>query len=354
VAATLRPGRAAIGRVARRAAAVIPARRATSVARPRVMSLEAFGLGDQPVAATPVNGSTHTAVVASTPWTASTVRHPAVGPRQDRQQLLAVEDVTVAFGGLTAVNQVSLGVHAGEIVGLIGPNGAGKTTLFNAIAGLNRPARGAVLLFGTDATKLAVHERAALGVARTFQAIQLLPELTVFDNLMVATHADNRTGFVSHIVLTRRAVEAEWDSRRLVRRVIQMLGLGDVAHRPVSGLPFGTLRMVEVARALVTRAPLIMLDEPASGLDNSETERLSQLLFWLQAELGVTILLIEHDVKMVTSVCDYIYVIDRGSLIAEGTTEDIKTNPRVVAAYLGKADEPAPPLVDAGRVGGSA
>ena len=307
---------------------------ATSV-RPQSLPLESFGLGvaEEPADAEPSsNGS------SNAPLVKAGARRRPVGPRASRARLLAAHGITVRFGGLTAVNDVSLAVHEGEIVGLIGPNGAGKTTLFNAIAGLNSPTTGTVAIYDVDATKLPVHARAELGVARTFQAIQLLPELTVFDNLMVATHTQNPTGFLAHIALTRKAIAAEHECRALARQVVHMLGLDDVASRPCAGLPFGTLRMVEVARALVTRSPLVMLDEPASGLDNAETDRLAELLFWLQGELGVTVLLIEHDVKLVTSVCDYVYVIDRGNLIAGGVTEEIQRNPQVIAAYLGKAD----------------
>lgn len=256
--------------------------------------------------------------------------------RRRATPVLEAQGVTVRFGGLTAVDDVSLKVCEGEITGLIGPNGAGKTTMFNAIAGLNRPAAGTVRIFGADATALPVHARARLGVARTFQAIQLFKELTVRDNLLVATHLQNPTGFLAHIAATGKALEYEDQCRLLVRRVLELADLEDVADRPVEGLPFGTLRMVEVARALVTRAPFIMLDEPASGLDNAETDRLIGALFALREQLGVTILLIEHDVRMVTTVCDYMYVVDRGKLIAEGPTERVQRDPAVIAAYLGK------------------
>jgi branched-chain amino acid transport system ATP-binding protein len=184
-----------------------------------------------------------------------------------------------------------------------------------------------------------VHVRAQMGVGRTFQLIQLFPQLTVFDNLLVATHVQNDTGVFAHIALTGRAIVAEAEARHRVHLVIGLLGLEEVADREVAGLPFGILRQVEIARALVTESPLLMLDEPASGLDNAETDELAQLLYFLRAELGVTILLIEHDVRMVTSVCDYIYVINRGELLAEGTAADIQRNPDVVAAYLGQAEE---------------
>lgn len=258
--------------------------------------------------------------------------------RKKRNPLLEAEDITVVFGGLTAANEVNLTVYEGEIVGLIGPNGAGKTTTFNAIAGLNQPTRGHVRLFGEDVTTLPVHKRAAYGVGRTFQLIQLFPQLTVFDNLLVATHLANDSGVLSGAMAGTKSLIAESLARARVREVVHILGLDDVVGRPVAGLPFGVLRMVEVGRAMVTDPKLIMLDEPASGLDNSETDKLSELLLSVR-DLGVGLLLIEHDVRMVTSVSDYMYVIDRGTPLADGTPEQIQRNPDVIAAYLGRSIE---------------
>ncbi|HEX9968619.1 MAG TPA: ATP-binding cassette domain-containing protein, partial [Acidimicrobiales bacterium] len=264
-----------------------------------------------------------------------------LGPREARAAVLEVDSLVVQFGGLRAVDGVCLEVREGEIVGLIGPNGAGKTTTFNAISGMNVPTGGTVALFGQDVTALPVHERAALGVARTFQVIQLFPQLSVFDNLLVATHLSNRSGLVDHIFVTSRGLEAEAAARARIRTVVSFLGLAEIADRRVAGLPFGVLRMVEVARALVTGAPFVMLDEPASGLDDTETDRLAELLFFVRDRLGVSILLIEHDVRMVTSVSDYIYVIDRGRPLARGVPSDVVRDPDVVAAYLGRAADDA-------------
>ena len=256
--------------------------------------------------------------------------------RKDRTPILKAEHVVVKFGGLTAVNDVSVIVREHEIVGLIGPNGAGKTTTFNAIAGLNEPTSGEIRLFGRDASKLPVHVRAQMGVGRTFQLIQLFPQLNVFENLMVATHLQNPTGVAGHVLLTDRAITAERDARKWVRQVVTLMGLEEVADRRVAGLPFGILRQIEIARALVTQAPFLMLDEPASGLDNAETDELARLLYFIRAELGVSILLIEHDVRMVTSVSDYMYVINRGAPLAEGTPAEVQRHPEVIAAYLGE------------------
>jgi ABC-type branched-subunit amino acid transport system ATPase component/ABC-type branched-subunit amino acid transport system permease subunit len=273
---------------------------------------------------------------AARDWKAMTLPLPPLpADRDDRRALIEAIGITVKFGGLTAVNDASLKVCEGEIVGLIGPNGAGKTTLFNSIAGLNEPTHGAVKLFGNDVTSWPVHRRAQLGVGRTFQAIQMFGQLSVFENLMVATDRHNPTGFFGHLSVSRRSIHAESEARQQVRRALELLDLTPVAQRTAKDLPFGVLRMVEVARALVTGARVIMLDEPASGLDNKETDRLADILRFVRS-LGVTLLLIEHDVRMVTSVSDYMYVLDRGNMLAEGPPDHVQRDERVIAAYLGE------------------
>lgn len=274
---------------------------------------------------------------------ASAVVVPQPGEdRTGRELVVAADHITVRFGGLVAVSDASLEVRRGEIVGLIGPNGAGKTTFFNAIAGLNSPAEGTVSIFGEDVTSLQVHERASRGVARTFQAIQLFPELDVFENLLVATHVHNTVGFFKQAFGADSALAAELDVRERVERVIEDLDLGVVARRQVADLPFGVLRIVELGRALVTGFPMLMLDEPASGLDSTETNRFAEILRGVRAR-GTTQLLIEHDVQFVVSLCDYIYVLNQGAIIAHGTPAEIQANEAVRVAYLGavEADEEA-------------
>lgn len=268
------------------------------------------------------------------------------GPRDSRPPLIEADGVTVQFGGLIAVNNASLQVREGEIVGLIGPNGAGKTTFFNAMAGYNSPSSGSIRLYGQDVTDLPVYRRAKVGVARTFQLIQLFRELTVYENLLVATHVHNPTGLLSHIGVSSRSLHHERQAVERVRQIIDLLDLGELADRRTADLPFGALRMVEVARALVTGFRVIMLDEPASGLDHVETDKLIDVLRFVRG-LGVTLLLIEHDVRMVTGVSDHLYVLDQGRIIASGPPEEIQRNPEVIAAYLGEPVEAESTAVEA-------
>ncbi len=236
--------------------------------------------------------------------------------------MLQVEGVAVRFGGVQALNDVSLDVADGTLVGLIGPNGAGKTTLFNVITGLERPGQGRVLLDGKDVTRLAPHRRARLGLGRTFQRIEVFSSLSVRDNVVAA--AESRRSWAGD----------EPDPQRTASALLDRVGLVELAAEPVDKLSTGHLRLVEVARALASRPSLLLLDEPGSGLDTTESEALGDLLVGLVAE-GTSILLVEHDVELVMRVCEQLFVLDFGQVIAQGTPEQVQRDPAVQAAYLG-------------------
>jgi sulfate-transporting ATPase len=296
-------------------------------------------LGDlTPARATVPSTNGHNAGAATSDWEkfAAPARPETDAPRPETVVLRAA-NITVRFGGLTAVDNASLELHEGEIVGLIGANGAGKTTMYNVISGLLLPVSGTVELLGHDVTQLAVHERSRIGMARTFQDIQLFPQLSVFENLLVATHVRNTSTLGQHVLVTPHALRAEAEMRGLARLVLEALGMKELASRRISDVPFGLLRMIEVARALVTGSQIILLDEPASGLDDRESDRLARLLLYVRQELGLSMLVVEHDVRTVVGLSDYMYVLDQGQLIGEGRPHEVQRSERVIEAYLGQA-----------------
>jgi len=242
--------------------------------------------------------------------------------------LLEVSHVTRRFGGLVAVRDVSFQVESGEIVGILGPNGAGKTTLFNVITGLQKPQSGRVLLDGDDIVAMAPHRRARLGIARTFQRLEIFGSLTVRENILVAAE------------IRRRWARDGSNPRRVAESVIDQVGLRSVARERCDTLPTGMARLVEVGRSLATQPQVLLLDEPSSGLDEQETDALGDLLLDLAGE-GIGVLLVEHDVEMVMSVCRLIHVLDFGRILAVGTPSEIQSNPEVRAAYLGTEDDGA-------------
>jgi branched-chain amino acid transport system ATP-binding protein len=238
--------------------------------------------------------------------------------------VLEVSEVCVAFGGNQVLSEVSLTVAEGGVTGLIGPNGAGKTTLFNVVSGLLAPKSGRVTIDGHDVTKSGPSRRARRGLARTYQRLELFTSLTVLDNIRVAGEIRNswsRRGRID--------VATETD------RVVELVGLGDVADREVSELPTGRARVVEVARALMTQPKILLLDEPASGQTEQETEAFGRLLRQLVDERDLAICLVEHDVGLVMGTCEHIHVLDYGQVIASGTPDQVKDDPVVVNAYLG-------------------
>jgi len=241
--------------------------------------------------------------------------------------LLEAQDVTVRFGGKAALNRTSIGAARGVITGLIGPNGAGKTTLFNVVCGLLAPQAGRVVLDGIDITSAPPHRRARLGLARTFQRLELFTSLTVRDNVRVG--GDIRNRWSSGRWFGRRA-----DSTDEAERIIELTGLGALADREVSEIPTGRARVVELARALMTRPSVLLLDEPAAGQTERETEEFGGLLRRLAAD-GLAICLVEHDMALVMDVCQTINVLDYGRTIAAGTPDRVRNAPAVIEAYLG-------------------
>jgi len=253
------------------------------------------------------------------------------------QAILEVNDLTMRFGGLLAVNGVNLSVKECQVVSLIGPNGAGKTTVFNCMTGFYRPSSGVIRLAGGRMDGLAGHEIAKRGVVRTFQNVRLFREMTAVENLLVAQHCYLNTNFISGILKTPGFRKSEREAMEYAAHWLRELDLTNIANRPAGTLAYGQQRRLEIARCMMTRPKVLMLDEPAAGLNPRETDDLKSLIAVLQKQYKITVLLIEHDMKLVMSISDYIYVMNQGVPMAQGTPDEIRNNPDVIKAYLGEA-----------------
>jgi len=264
---------------------------------------------------------------------------PAPGAPARAAPLLQVDGVTLAFGGLRALSNVGFGVQAGSITAVIGPNGAGKTSLFNTISGFYRPAEGAIRLRGQDITRVPAPQRARMGLGRSFQNIALFRGMTVLDNIKLGRHAHLKTNVFDALFYLGRARREEAELRRdIEERIIDFLEIDHIRHAPVSALPYGLQKRVEMARALAMQPEILMLDEPVAGMNREETEDMARFILDVRAEWGVTVLMVEHDMGMVMDLSDHVVVLNFGQVIAQGVPAVVQADPEVGRAYLGSGN----------------
>jgi branched-chain amino acid transport system ATP-binding protein len=251
---------------------------------------------------------------------------------------LEVLNLTIKFGGLTAVDNLNLKVGENEIVGLIGPNGAGKSTVFNMITGVYKPTEGSIKYAGKDITGFKPHDITNSGIARTFQNIRLFSNMTSVENVMVGLHGVTKTGIFESMFKLPRHNKEEKQTKEKALEILKLVGLEENAYTQAKNLPYGEQRRLEIARAIGSNPGILLLDEPAAGMNENETAELTEFIRSLKG-MGFSVLLIEHDMNLVMDICERIYVLDYGVNIAEGLPEDIQNNPRVIEAYLGRGDE---------------
>jgi branched-chain amino acid transport system ATP-binding protein len=257
------------------------------------------------------------------------------GSQPGAEPLLRVQDVTKRFGGLTAVKDLDMSVPRGALYGLIGPNGAGKTTVFNLLTGVYRPTEGQIRLDGARMDGRQPYDIARAGISRTFQNIRLFADMSVLENVMAARHLRSRQWLVDAVIGTRRHHQEEQQARNRALELLTIFKLEGMADEHATSLPYGSQRRLEIARALATEPKLLLLDEPAAGMNPQEAADLMDLIRWVRDEFRLTIVLVEHNMKVVMGICETVQVIDHGEVIAVGTPAEIQKNPDVIEAYLG-------------------
>ena len=251
-------------------------------------------------------------------------------------ELLQIKNLSLSFGGIVALSLLDITVKEGELHAVIGPNGAGKTSLFNCISGVYPPTSGEILLKGSKISDLKPHEIAKKGIARTFQNIELFANMSVIDNLLLGCHTHMTTGLLSCAVFFGRAVRQEEESRLHVEKIIDFLEIEKVRKKAVGSLPYGIQKRVEIGRALAMKPKILLLDEPVAGMNVEETEDIARFVLDIKEEMGITIVMVEHDMGVVMDIANTVTVLDFGSKIGEGSPSEVQSNPQVIAAYLGQ------------------